>query len=119
MQDGVAAVRRPEIGDPRLLAQDAVRVIAAVGAAAREDPVEGQRELDHPAVLAVRPARGGAQGHERQGGDDHEDGGRDPDQRPARGRPRSAQDGDRVGQGQGRGHRAQQQRDRVPVPGRR
>ena len=52
-EDRVAAVLGPEVGDARLAAEHAVRVVRAVRALAGQDVIDRERQLDDAAVLSV------------------------------------------------------------------
>ena len=114
-QDRVAAVGRPEVRCPRLLAEHAVGVIGSVRALPFEQAIEGERKLDDTAVLAVRPSRRGAHRDERQRRQRDEDHGRARQQHRAHARTRTRHCDHEVDGSQADRERSEQHRRRIAV----
>jgi hypothetical protein len=116
-QDRVAAELVPEARDARLARQHRVRVVGSVRARAREDPVDRERELHHPSVLAVGTLGRDSHRHEAgaRGHDQHER--RERDHGAARPRARSGGGERGVGERQQHAERREREGDRVAVEG--
>ena len=104
-QDRVAPELVPEARHPRLAGEDRARVVGAVGALAREDLVDRERQLDDAPVLAVGPVRRRAQADEGGARKDDQEDGAEADDAGARRGPRARGGEQGVGEGEERRQR--------------
>ena len=114
-KDGVAAELVPEARHPRLAGEDRARVVGAVGALAREDLVDRQRELDDAPVLAVGPIRRRAESDECGARKHDQEDGAEADDAGAHRGPRAGRGEHGVGEGEERRQGGEEERHGVAV----